>query len=449
MTRRGPGDHSAPTLRLRGRRAAGSRLAPVSARRRKPRLAVLLAILVTAACSAGVTAVGPHRTPPPASSSAEDPGAPTSDRVPLLGAYYYSWFPENLSLGELGPHLIPPAGPDPSTEISADPATAERNIAAAASAGIDFFALDWWPNQPALNARIDAGFLQAKNLSSIHFAVLYETQALGAGVPYQVGTPMTPAARAELVANMVSLAEDYFSNPQYLRVGGRPVIFWYLTRIMTGDVAGAVAAVRAALAQLGYDPLIVGDELFWRVTTTGGAETTVPDAARARLFDAITWYNLYDASTPSLAGYGDASGFLGQINELVAAYRSATGGSVPILPDVIPGYNDRATRPRENHPAIPEEWAPGDPPGSFLQHMFDDVALPNVDPRLPVVMITSWNEWNEQTAIEPGRSSALTAADDSPSGTFYTQGYPYGGPGSALLDVVRQVAERRAASPSP
>jgi glycoprotein endo-alpha-1,2-mannosidase len=358
----------------------------------------------------------------------------------MLGAYYYSWYPENLAAGSLGSHLVPPAGPDPATEVSSDPVTAERAISQASSAGIKFFALDWWPNRPALNGRIDSGFLQASNLSSTHFAIMYETEELGAGIPYQITTPMTPAATSELVANMVSIAREYFSNPQYLRINGRPVIFWYLTRTMTGDVAGAVAQVRAALGALGYDVLLIGDEIFWRVTTSTGGLTTAPDVARARLFDAITWYNLYDASTPSLAGYGASSGFLSSIDTLVQSYQTALGGTVPIVPSVIPGYNDRATRPTEGHPAIPREWGPGDADGSFLRHMFEDVALPAVDPRVPIVMITSWNEWNEQTAIEPVSATATTTTDDSASGTFFTQGYPYGGSGDAALNVVRQVA---------
>lgn len=367
----------------------------------------------------------------------------TASRLPLLGAYYYSWYPDNLAGGSLGSHLVPPTGPDPATEVSADPATAQRAIAQATSAGIDFLALDWWPGNPARNARIDSGFLKAPNLSSIHFSILYETQDLGAGIPYQTNTPMTPRAKTKLVSDMTAIADRYFSNPQYLRIDGRPVIFWYLTRTLTGDVAGAVADVRAALAKRGYNVLLIGDEIFWRVVTTGGVLTTAPQVGRARLFDAITWYNLYDSVTPAFSGYGASSTFLASVNRLLQTYQTSLGGTVPIVPSVIPGYNDRATRPTENHPAIPRAWAPGGSDGSFLQHMFDEVALPNVDPRLPMVMITSWNEWNEQTAIEPLPPTLPTSVDDSASGTSYTQGYTYGGSGTGALDVVRKVADRR------
>lgn len=404
---------------------------------------LLIALLLLAAACHGGT---PGRRASPQTSSKP---TPSTNQLPLLGAYYYSWYPENIAGGSLGSHLVPPAGPDPSTEISADPATAQRNIAEAASAGLDFFALDWWPNRPELNERIDSGFLQAPNLSSIHFAVMYETQAVGPTVPYQVDTPMTAAAKAELVANMVSIAQKYFANPQYLRIDGRPVVFWYLTRTMTGDVTGAVQAVRSALSALGYNVFLIGDEMFWRVTDQAGKTVTAPQVWRAKLFDAITWYNLYDANQPTLTGYASQSGFLPAINKLIGAYKTALGGAVPIVPDVIPGYNDRATRPTENHPAIPREYAPGDPDGSLLEQMFDQVALPNVDSRAPIVMATTWNEWNEQTAIEPVSATATTTRDDSGSGTLYTQGYPYGGTGNALLNTLRQVAKARPRTTSP
>ena len=106
---------------------------------------------------------------------------------------------------------------------------------------------------------------------------------------------------------MVRLARTYFANPQYLRIGGRPVVFWYLTRTLTGDVAGAVREVRSALRSLGYDLFIVGDEISWRVTSEAGVGTTEPQPGRARLFDAITWYNLYDTSSRAMWGYGSTT----------------------------------------------------------------------------------------------------------------------------------------------
>ena len=50
-------------------------------------------------------------------------------------------------------------------------------------------------------------------------------------------------------------------------------------------------------------------------------------------------------------------------------------------------------------------------------------------------MITSWNEWNEDTAIEPVAAAPATTNDRR--GGFFTQGYPYEGYGTTYLDIVR------------
>ncbi|MGH9047654.1 MAG: hypothetical protein ACRDVW_10130, partial [Acidimicrobiales bacterium] len=63
----------------------------------------------------------------------------------LVGAYYYQWFPQNLSQGTLRADLIPPQGPTPTTDVSSNPRTAEIAIKQANYAGVNFFALDWWP----------------------------------------------------------------------------------------------------------------------------------------------------------------------------------------------------------------------------------------------------------------------------------------------------------------
>ena len=51
--------------------------------------------------------------------------------------------------------------------------------------------------------------------------------------------------------------------------------------------------------------------------------------------------------------------------------------------------------------------------------------------------MTVWNEWNEDSGIEPVPGVA-TSKDDSPTGTEYTQGYTYGGEGDSALQVLRK-----------
>jgi glycoprotein endo-alpha-1,2-mannosidase len=59
-----------------------------------------------------------------------------------------------------------------------------------------------------------------------------------------------------------------------------------------------------------------------------------------------------------------------------------------------------------------------------------------------MILVTSWNEWSEDTAIEPAAAAPVTSADRSGSGVAYTQGYPYEGYEYRYLDILRRKTRR-------
>ncbi len=193
---------------------------------------------------------------------------------PLVGAYYYLWNPENLIAGgSLRSQLVPPQRPPFGLIDSNKTQTATRDIANAHKAGINFFAVDWWPYDPGFSGRnylaADAAmkeFLAAPDLHEMKFAMFYETWNLGFDAGHE-STPVSVQAELHFDSDMLALAKDYFSNPSYLHIEGRPVVYLYLTRTLTGDVAGMMGGARTYLEQHGYaDPFFVGDEVYWRVT---------------------------------------------------------------------------------------------------------------------------------------------------------------------------------------
>jgi glycoprotein endo-alpha-1,2-mannosidase len=385
-------------------------------------------------------------------------GAPvlaTSPSVrPLVGAYYYLWNPENFAGGTLRAHLVPPQQPAGSLVNSQSPRTAARDITNARAAGINFFAIDWWPYDPGYSGadyRAADGamkdFLAAPNIAQMKFAMFYETWNLGFD-PGRESTPVDFQMELHFDADMLAFAKDYFRNPSYLRIHGRPVVFLYLTRTLTGDVAGMLQGARKVLEAKGFNPFFIGDEVYWRVTPenpnpAGPILTTTPQVARIEQFDAITSYIYYYGDpdfllgpTQDFTGYPGNTDIVADERHLLSDYSAATDGRVPVIPDVSSGFNDRGFRLPTNHPAQPRQWLPGEGAASTLDHLFRCVALPEVDPALPVVMVTSWNDWNEDTGIEP-IGGTPTRVDDSPSGTAYTQGYTYGGEGRAAMRVLR------------
>jgi glycoprotein endo-alpha-1,2-mannosidase len=360
----------------------------------------------------------------------------------LVGAHYYLWFPARFADGSyLRASLRPDQKPQLGEYSSSSPAVAEQHIAWAASSGIDFFTLDWWPSAPERNALIDRAVLAARNIGDIRFCIFYELFDLGYD-PSSGRTVFDGAAVERFLSDMDEIATRYFSHPSYLRTAGRPVIILYVTRTATGRFAEAMTRFRARMATLGIDPFVIGDEIFWAVAREGGGGTTdEPQRGRIALFDAITAYNLYDSSGTAHVGYGASSRLLLDSLALYERYRQAAPEK-PVIPLAFPGYNDRGIRLEADHHAIPREWAPGAGEGTFFAEWLDRFTLPLIDPRLPMMLVTSWNEWSEDTAIEPAASAPATASDRSRSGSVYTQGYRYEGYGTRYLDILREKTSR-------
>lgn len=360
----------------------------------------------------------------------------------LIGAHYYLWYPRNFNHGFLRGKLDPQQEPMQGLYDSRDVAVVEQHIAWCSQYGIDFLTLDWWPSRKEQQAVIHDTILKARNIDDIKFCIFYETWGLG--FDGLIGaTKIDEATTARMVADLTAIADGLFDHPSYLRVAGRPVVILYLTRTLTGAFAEAIACVRSALAARGHDVFLIGDEVFWKVSPVVPEGVTPhplveePQVSRIELLDAITAYNMYENAHTNQRGYGAESTFIQDVGAQYAAYRRASKEGAYFVPGILPGYNDRGVRLNVNHYAIPRQWSPGAAEGTFFEEAFDRLGFPFMDERLNMLLITSFNEWNEDTAIEPLRLAAASSKDGSRSGSAYTEGYTYAGVGPRYLEVVR------------
>jgi hypothetical protein len=156
----------------------------------------------------------------------------------------------------------------------------------------------------------------------------------------------------------------------------------------------------------------------------------VPD--RIRLFDAITSYTMY--SSRQTPGWPDDTGILAAIRRRYDAFRQvADQYGVAFIPDALPTFNDRGVRLPVNHYVLPPETNAATPPGTgslFGQMLALDADY--LDPNLRAMNVTSFNEWHEDTQIEP---TAPAASSTGPA--TYTQGYTYPSYGFRPLEQLR------------
>ena len=369
---------------------------------------------------------------PDYSPAADDP----ADQRLLVGAFYYTWYPTNFGQGYLRAWLSPAQAPALGEYDSADPEVARQHIAWCSRHGVDALIVDYFPGQPQHVEAIQKGLLSAPNIGDIKFFMLYGSNGLG--VQWQDGCiSFGPGLNQTFRDHFKQMAAAYFDHPSYLKINGRPVVFIYLTRLFAGDYGGAINGMRQDLETMGHDVYLIADEVFWRVHHAyTRQDTTEPQPARFNHFDAITAYNLYDADPkPNHVGYGFETRLVEDIAGLYRSYLDAAAGKVALVPNLLPGYNDRGTRLAYDIKALPRQWWPGAAEGSFLKESFDRIGLPFVDSRVNMITITSFNEWNEDTCLEPVGEAPATNMDQF--GGLMTQGYVYPGYGVTYLEALR------------
>ena len=346
-----------------------------------------------------------------------------------VGAYYYAWYGQDgaqWSLGTPRAELDRPEQPLLGRYDSASPAVIAQHYSWAQQYGVDVFFCSWRGPGTGDDVTIRDDLLPSPARGPTQIALMYESlERLGLGADDRI--QLTEESTQTLLDDFDYMARTYFDRPGYYRIDGRPVVILYASRILRGDVAGAIGAIRLhLLTTYGVDPYLIGDEVDWDLA---------PDPERIRLFDAITGYTLYSrtqaAGWPSQLGYVQA---LGRRERQFQRVAQAEG--VALIPDALPGFNSRAVRPLAGEHVLPRALGPR---SSQVSLFASTLALAGslVDPSLHLLAVTSWNEWNEDTQIEPTALGPLLTTGPAE----LTQGYAYQPYGLGLLELLRRFTD--------
>jgi hypothetical protein len=346
----------------------------------------------------------------------------------VIGAHYYPWFDGGrwnygeCASGALRLELRPPQSPRLGRYSSATPSVVDQHLRWCAEHGVNLLILEYIAPGGREDRNVLDVLFRSPRRDDVQYSVLYDW-AIRFGE-----LAATPARIATAVQDFDHLAERYFTQPTYFKVRGeRPLAMVYVTRALSGDVDGFIGAVREVCAARGHDVFLVGDEFFF---------IQAPSAARIARWDGIFGYDVY----ASRGGYWGENGALDLFRSRTDAYvAAARAARVLFIPSCAPGFNDRAIRRTcADHPALPRQLASGDEPTSLFREVFAGISLSRVDAAVPLVSITSFNEWHEDTQIEPtAGGTGGTAADSSPSGSAYTQGFAHADYGLAFLELIR------------
>ena len=350
------------------------------------------------------------------------------DNYYKIGVHYYPWYYNDFhGRNYLRQHLIPAQLPDLGEYNDREEAVINQHIMWSLNAGIDFWSASWWGPGSREDVTLLNYILNNANLGNLKIVIFYET----------TGRTKEFKDYANIGPDIAYLANKYFGHPNYLKIHGKPVIIVYLTRVLSsrGTLQSTVEMMRNAAASAGFHIYIMGDQVFgWPPSSPGDIG----------LLDAIMNYDVY--------GSMGASGYAGQA--MVNAYYESQAGwkaladsvGTDYVPAVSPGFNDRGVRP--GHSPLSRKLTEADEEGSLFRAMLRKARTLTDRDIGHMLLVTSWNEWHEDTQIEPTKQAPPTSVDDSPSGTYYTSGLDYKGYGTIYLDILRVETTRKPSLPA-
>ncbi|NBC08442.1 MAG: hypothetical protein GVY26_14705 [Bacteroidetes bacterium] len=337
----------------------------------------------------------------------------SAQSAPHFMAYYYPWYNEgHWSQGYWRAGLQPAQRPLLGEYNGRDRAVIQQHLAWSAEYGIDSWALSWWGRRSWSDGTIKRFILPEIKGKDTRFCIFYESTKLLGGLK-PGGIPFEKRQIRRMKRDFRYLSRHFFDHPNYLKIEGKAVVVLYLTRTFYGRYAEALQAARTAARKQGFELYLIGDEVFW----------SMPNRQRIRQLDAITAYNMHGPAR--FAGYPAESGFFEWVGKQYRRFQEiAQRENVDFIPNVMPGFNDRGVRPEVRHYVIPPQATEGGSAVSTLQQYLD-VARPLAGSPLDMITITSFNEWHEDTQIEPAIGPAAGSGPVQHPYTYPSYGMQY------------------------
>jgi hypothetical protein len=308
---------------------------------------------------------------------------PDSNVSLQLYAYYYPWYHRD-DWSRHGYQDTPLLGFYGTNEVG----VAEQHVEMALQTGISSWIVSWWGENSRSMRHFKAGMMNARNLNQIKFCMLYETKILD-----DRGSWYDGSKEKSLLDDLRVIRDEFFDHPSYLKINGRPVIIFYITRSRMKWQEGFEPEVLDRLRQeLGYDVYFIADEPFFNSFNDNPDDNENAIVDGKQVFDAYTTYNMFQDKR--VRDGETATDY--QLREAMPVWRR-WAENVPFFPNVMAHYNDF----RGHKPLIGNS-------NDFVKQLREVACLPrtNFNGAPHIMFITSFNEWWEGTQIEPDDGSS-------------------------------------------
>jgi hypothetical protein len=227
------------------------------------------------------------------------------------------------------------------------------------------------------------------------------------------------------------IASQYFGHPNYLKIDDKPVLFVHLSRWLhsKGLLKVAIKLMRKGASEAGYEEIyIVGDHAY-------NDPSELPEQYEPfTILDAVTNYDVYGSmGRPLYAGQEGVEAYISK--QKGWSSKEAKETKCDFIPSITPGYNEMGVRNLGRNP-MSRKLEAGADEGSLFRTMLESAMDLADEDTGNILMINSFNEWHEDTQIEPVKGLSYGTPTNSLSITNGIEYEPYG---MTYLNIVRKL----------